>query len=81
MENEQLPELLRAIASGTQAQENKHDIILNAAADELEELRHLTRLNIATMEETKMRLERNAQSTCELTAAIRDSMKILGLRN
>jgi hypothetical protein len=37
--NESLPKLLRAIASGTQAKENKHDIILNAAADEIEQLR------------------------------------------
>jgi hypothetical protein len=35
------PKLLRAIAGGTQAQENKHDIILHGAAAELERLRAL----------------------------------------
>jgi len=34
--NKDLPKLLRAIAGGTQAKENRHDIIFNAAADELE---------------------------------------------
>lgn len=34
-----LPKLLRAIASGTQARALMHDIIFNAAADELERLR------------------------------------------
>jgi HAMP domain-containing protein len=37
--NEDLPRLLRVIARGTQAQENKHDIVFNAAADEIERLR------------------------------------------
>lgn len=36
MKNEALPKLLRAIAAGSQAKENRHDVILNAAADELE---------------------------------------------
>jgi hypothetical protein len=31
-----LPKLLRAMASGTSAIENNHDVILHAAADELE---------------------------------------------
>jgi hypothetical protein len=39
MKNEALPKLLRAIANGTQAKENRHDIILNVAADEIEQLR------------------------------------------
>ena len=34
-----LPKLLRAIAKGTNAQETNQDIILNAAADEIERLR------------------------------------------
>lgn len=37
--NDGLPQLLRAMASGSEAQINKHDIILNAAADEIEKLR------------------------------------------
>jgi hypothetical protein len=37
--NKDLPKLLRAIASGSQAIENKHDIILIAAAEEIERLR------------------------------------------
>ncbi len=42
MPNEDLPKLLRASAGGTQAQENRHDIILNAAADEIEKLRRVS---------------------------------------
>lgn len=37
--NEDLPKLLRAIANGEQAKEDKHDIIFKAAADELDERR------------------------------------------
>jgi hypothetical protein len=33
-----IAKLLRAMAGGTQAKENKHDIILNAAADKMERL-------------------------------------------
>jgi hypothetical protein len=40
--NKDLPRLLRAIAGGTIAQENKHDIIFNAAADELERFARIT---------------------------------------
>ena len=36
--NQDLPKLLRAIAGGTLAKENKHNIIFNAAADEIDEL-------------------------------------------
>jgi uncharacterized coiled-coil DUF342 family protein len=38
-----IPKLLRAIASGTQAQENKHDVILLAAADEIDQLKEVAR--------------------------------------
>ena len=37
--NEDLPRLLRAIAQGSNAKDAKHDIIFNAAADEIERLR------------------------------------------
>lgn len=37
LERQDLPMLLRAIARGTQAQENKHDIVFNAAAHLIEE--------------------------------------------
>lgn len=39
--NEALPMLLRAIANGADAKASRHDIILNAAADELDELRSM----------------------------------------
>lgn len=41
MKNECLPTLLRAIATGSNAKESRQDVILNAAADELECLREL----------------------------------------
>jgi hypothetical protein len=41
--SDDIPKLLRAIARGTQAQENKHDVILDAAADEIERLREVLR--------------------------------------
>jgi hypothetical protein len=34
-----LPKLLRAIARSTQAQETKHDVVFNAAADLIDDLR------------------------------------------
>jgi hypothetical protein len=37
--NEALPKLLRAIAAGTRAQEEKMDVLFEAAANELEQLR------------------------------------------
>jgi hypothetical protein len=45
--NEDLPKLLRAMASGTQAKENRHDIILEAAADEIERLKGVSNLTNA----------------------------------
>lgn len=39
--NEDVPHLLRAIAGGSQAKENRHDIILVAAADEIDRLRNI----------------------------------------
>jgi hypothetical protein len=44
--NKDLPKLLRAIASGTQAKQNSHDIILKEAARELELLRMLLRVMV-----------------------------------
>jgi hypothetical protein len=40
-----LPKLLRALAGSEHANEHKHDIILNAAADEIERSRRATRGN------------------------------------
>lgn len=39
--NTALPKLLRAIATGKNAKFHGHDLLLNAAADELEQLRSL----------------------------------------
>jgi len=36
--NEHIPKLLRAIAGGADAKKQKHDIIFNAAADEIDRL-------------------------------------------
>ena len=58
--NEDLPQLLRAIARGTQAQENKHDIVFNAAADEIERLRALIHEVIAAKRMPHEWVERRA---------------------
>lgn len=42
MQNPDLPKLLRALAGGTDAKARKHDVIFNAAADELERLDRAT---------------------------------------
>lgn len=44
MTNKDLPALLRAIAGGSQAKKHRHDVILTAAADEIERLRQLERI-------------------------------------
>lgn len=49
--SDDLTRLLRAMASGTQAQENKHDIILHAAADEIDKLRSAFVLFLAAQNE------------------------------
>jgi hypothetical protein len=56
--NEDLPKLLRAIAGGTQAQENRHDIIFNAAADELERLRAENRFLFDIIKDDALLVER-----------------------
>jgi hypothetical protein len=45
--NEALPQLLRAIADGSLAVSNRHDVIFNAAADEIERLRRVNKEIVA----------------------------------
>jgi hypothetical protein len=50
-DNADLPKLLRAIAGGSDAKANKHDIIFNAAAAELEASRNLVKAGSAAIPE------------------------------
>ncbi len=47
-QGESLITLLRAMAKGTLFQAGKHDIILNAAADEIERLKFMLRNNLVS---------------------------------
>lgn len=60
MQNEALPKLLLAIASGTDAKASGHDIILIAAADEIEKRRAPERIYDATKHAIHLKAEADA---------------------
>lgn len=43
LNTDDIPKLLRAIASGAHAKENKHDVIFLAAADEIDQLKEVAK--------------------------------------
>jgi len=68
-----IPKLLRAIASGRQAQENWHDVIFNAAADQIDEaaafLDKMAKGLDATVEAPDWRFNANSADECRAMAA------------